>query len=106
MVLLEQVEDLIEHLWRDAHALVLDPDSHRRIIFESLERDARFLVAVLGGIGQQVRDYLREPGRVGVDEQAMRRNVDRQCLALLFEQWADHLDRPGGGIRDFDHFLA
>ena len=36
-----------------------------------LERDPAARLGVLGGIVQQVRDHLREPGRVGVDDRSV-----------------------------------
>ena len=61
-----------------------------------LHDDVSAVLGVLGGVRQQVRHDLREPGRVAVDRETILRHVHGQMQPASFEEWARGLD----GLRD------
>ena len=62
----EHVEDAGQHLGRDADAGVPDPDHRLLAVPLDGEPDAPAALGVLGGVVQQVRQDLGQPGQVGV----------------------------------------
>ncbi len=65
-----------------------------------------FGIAVLGGVGQEVGEDLRQPRRVGVDRQAARRDGHLEHLTAAFEHRTRQLDRACRHLADLDQFTA
>ena len=86
---------------RDADAVVAyaDHDARRRRCARASSAMRPPGVGVLGGVGQQVGDHLRQAHRVAVDQSRPCRHVDGEPMAALLDQRAGHLDRLGARPR-------
>jgi hypothetical protein len=67
MLLHEQVEHAGQHVRRDPDAGIEDPHDDLVVVFFGADRDESSLLAVLGGVGQEVRHDLRQTDRIAVD---------------------------------------
>ena len=65
-------------------------------------RDVPARRRVLRRVGEQVRDHLREPFAVRVDDEPGARHRDRELVLSLFDERAGHLDRVGDDRGDLD----
>src|SRR5690606_33991876 len=89
----EQVEHRLEHLRLDPLTTVLHAHDDVASDGACRQRDTSFRVAILGGIRQEIREYLRQTLRIPVDVEACGWNVDDELLLLLLEQGAGSFDR-------------
>ena len=92
----EQIEDVRQHLGRDANAGVTHAQDHFMVDGLAADGNVPSRRGVLGGVGEQVRNHLAEPRDVGIHQQAASRHLDRQRVISLLEQRARHFD----GLRD------
>ena len=65
------------------------------------QRDVAAGVGVLRGVGQQIREHLRE-SRVAVDDQRLVRDPDLEVVLLAVEQRARDLDRLRDRVAQID----
>ena len=81
VLLREQLERVRQEGRIDAFAAVLDRDLHRLRGAPHGDRDRARLEGELGGVGDQVRERLRQPAAVAADEEALVGNVDVEAMA-------------------------
>lgn len=72
----EDIEHLLEHLRGDSHAFIAHAQLDARTGAARVHADRGAWVAVFGGVGEEVHQHLREPLRVGKDQQPRGRHVD------------------------------
>jgi hypothetical protein len=101
----EHLEQLRQQLRRDPRPAVADLDDDRLAGIARRDVDRRVRTAVLRCVDQEVLEHLREPDRIGIDEQPLARHVDRQRLLLLLDQRRCHLDRAGDHGRQLEDLL-
>ena len=68
--------------------------------------DASSSIGVLGGVGQQIQEHLRQPGQVGVESNRLLRERDREFMAHLLDQRAARFDRTVHHGRQLHSLLA
>ena len=91
--LAEHLEDVAQVLGGDADAVVADGDLQQRAALRGLHRDAPARWCVLGGIDEQVGQYLGQSRHVGVDEHRLVRQCQRELVAGVGEQRLRQLKR-------------
>ena len=75
----KEVEDRVQHVRRDAGAVVADPDDRRTIAVRSgRQPHAAAPWRVLDGIAQQIDLNLLQAGRIAVHPQRLRREIERE----------------------------
>jgi hypothetical protein len=87
----EQIEQPRQQLRRNAYSVVDDRDFHISRRHRALHLNVSAALCVLGGIDEQIAEYLRQPRRVG-DE---RQRALRECY---LERVTALLDRPNGRV--------
>jgi hypothetical protein len=98
----EQAEHALEHLGRDAGALVLDRQPDRAVVARRLDGDPRLGAGVLRRVGEQVRYDLGEPVRIDVDEHAVARDAQLEPVAPLLEHRARDLEPARDDLGQLD----
>jgi hypothetical protein len=98
----EQVEDVRQHIGGDAAPVVGHRDFGAAVDLPRRDPDGAARIRVFGGVGEQVRDDLRETTRIGFDEEAGSRHVEAQQMIPFFEERAGHLDRLRDRRSDLD----
>jgi hypothetical protein len=86
----EHIEHTLEHVHRDADAVVGDTHDHLRADFPNSEHDATAIAGVLGSVAEQIRDDLGQPYPITLHRQRVAGHVDRQFMLTC------HQERPGG----------
>lgn len=76
----EQVEDVRQHIGGDAAPVVGHRDFGAAVDLPRRDPDGAARIRVFGGVGEQVRDDLRETTRIGFDEEAGSRHVEAQQM--------------------------
>ena len=76
----EHVEDARQFVGRDADAVVPHSDHGLPAFLLDGQPDVPAPVGELAGVVQQVADHLRQPRRVGVEIDGLRRQRDRQLV--------------------------
>ena len=102
----EHVEDAGQHLCRNADAGVLDPDQHMVALPLGGHPNATALVHVLGSVVQQVRQHLRQPGRVRFELDRLWWDRDREFVAPFLDERAAGFDGAIHHRRQLDPLLA
>jgi len=82
----EHLEDPRERFLREAYAVVGDSDYNSRALSPRRDLDVAAGLCVLGGVGQQVAEDLREPQRIGVERQRLGRQVHVERVAARVDQ--------------------
>ena len=72
---------------------VLDGDAQRAVLDARPQRDAARRVGVLRGIGQEIRQHLRQPNGVCIERRQLRRQLDRQAVTFAVDQRARGFNR-------------
>ena len=83
-----------EELGRDSDAVIPDLGLDLTVPLSRRDGDVSSPLGVLGGVHQEIREYLRQPDRIGLDEETALGHRDRQEMRSLLEERAGHLDRP------------
>jgi hypothetical protein len=96
----EHVEDLRQHLLGDAHARVAHAHHYFALLARRGDVDASSWLRVLGGVGQEIRERLRQPGRVALHREARAREPHLELLGPRLEEWAGDLHRLGDHLAD------
>ena len=94
MVLLEQAPESVRS---ESPAVVRDGDLHGLAVDPCLDVDDRLVMAVAGGVGQQVVEHLHDAARVGNDQRQVRLQIDthRLVAARACERVAGLVHQPG-----------
>ena len=93
----EEVEDVAQHLRRNADPVVAHRDHRLVLLGMELEPDAPAFRGVLGGVVEEVADHLGQAGGVALHLERARRQRHHQLLAARVDQ------RPRGLDRARDH---
>src|SRR5205085_4414518 len=88
----ERVEDRVEAVGRDPHAVVLHPKDGLAAVDAERETNAAARRRVLARVAEQVADDLLQPGRIAADGHRLARHSHVQRLALGVHAVALRLD--------------
>ncbi len=105
ILLREQLEGVRQELRIDPFAAVLDRDLHRLRGASHGDRDRARLEGELGGVGDQVRQRLRQPAAIAAHEDALVGDVDVETVAAGIELVVTGRDRGLDDALD-RHLLA
>src|SRR5262245_12589508 len=98
----EMIEHALEHLGLDPLTLITHRDDDAVTGTSGRQLHLLPLAAVLGGVVQQIVEYLHEARRISLDNQPARRNVDLQSLAPVLKNRLGNLDRLRDHGRQLD----
>jgi hypothetical protein len=96
----EGLEQPINELPSHADAVITDIQGDGPTIRLSRHLDVAPGIGVLGGVGEQVRDDLCEPGVVAVHEPAPARDVDVHFVPPLFQRGSGRFEPRAHDVRD------
>src|SRR5581483_6286400 len=78
---------------RDSRALVGDADAHESFAGRRRDRDRRALRRVLAGVGDEVREDLRGPPRLGEHPVGVGVEIDREVLLVRVDERLEEDER-------------
>jgi hypothetical protein len=93
----ERLEDAVEHVGRHADSRVAHPDHGLVALPGRRHLDVAARHGVFGGVVEEVRDHLLEPGGVGLQADGLGGRIDRQLVGTALDQGADPFD---GALED------
>ena len=94
------------HLGRDADAGVSHPQDGLIAFAAERDRDPAAGLGVLGGVVEQVRHDLLQPGRVAFDPERLGREIDRELVPERLDQGQRRLDGMVDDRAEIDRLLA
>ncbi len=83
--LLEKIEDVRHLLGRNTYSIVFNHDDDLFRLVTALQGDVAAGLSIFGGIGKEIRDYLREAERIGLDHHSVARERHRKMMLALFD---------------------
>jgi len=81
--LVEEIKRLRQLFWRDADSGILDPDDDVGALIQRRRPYGAAILAVLGGVVQQVDDDLLETGEISIDPKSKKRRSVMTCRGAV-----------------------
>ena len=102
----EHLENVLQHGFRDANAVVLDRNGGLRPLERDGHLDAAPRFGVFGGVVEQIGENLGEPRDVGLHEDGLLRQVQHETLPHLLKHRPACFDRALQDDRQIGPLLA
>ena len=102
----EEVEHVRQQIRREPGARVAHVQHDLVAVALGGQADVAAVGCVLGGVVEQVRDHLREPGGIGMEAHGLGRQVDAEDLSARLDRRLRGLDRPADDVGEPHRFGA
>ena len=102
----EHLEDLGELLGRNPDALVAHTDPHLLSLAFGEHPDATVVLAELGGVVQEIGEYLYQSDPIAFDEQRLRREINAETLIAMSNPDLAHLQGRFDDLAEVDLLLV